>query len=74
MGVCSLQEILECSVDMKRDTDLVRDLLLGIEQNPQFDGTRRLSPTKPEDIGIANHSMAEVNYHLAMPSFYRITA
>jgi len=66
-GMCSVQEFYECeSVEMKRDMDLVRDLLLGIERDPQFDGTRMLSPTKPEDFGITNHSMEEVSYHLAL--------
>lgn len=62
-----MQEFYECeSAQMKRDMDLVRDLLLGIERDPQFDGTRMLSPTKPKDLGITNHSMEEVSYHLAM--------
>jgi hypothetical protein len=51
---------------MKRDMGLVRNLLLGIERDPQFDGTKMLSPQKPEDLGITNHSIEEVSYHLAM--------
>jgi len=62
-----VQEVYECeSLNMKRDMELVRDLLLAIERDPKFDGTKWLSPTKPEDFGITNHSMQEVSYDLAM--------
>jgi hypothetical protein len=62
-----MQKVYECeSLQMKRDMGLVRDLLLGIERDPQFDGTKMLSPQKPEDFGITNHSIEEVSYHLAM--------
>jgi len=62
-----VQEVYECeSLNMKRDMELVRDLLLAIERDPKFDGTKWLSPTKAEDFGITNHSMQEVSYDLAM--------
>ncbi len=63
-----MQEVfLECeSLNMKRDMELVRDLLLAIERDPKYDGTKWLSPSKPEDLGITNHSMDEISYDLAM--------
>jgi hypothetical protein len=62
-----MQEVFECeSLNMKRDMNLVRDLLLGIERDPQFNGTKMLSPTEPKELGITGHTMDEVSYHLAM--------
>jgi hypothetical protein len=49
---------------MKRDMDLIRTLLLRIEADPQFDGTYQIQPDGPGDLGITNHSYAEVAYHL----------
>lgn len=51
---------------MKRDMDLVRDLLLAIENDPNFDGMRQLMPDEPSDLGITEHSFEEVAYHLTM--------
>lgn len=51
---------------MKRDMDLVRDLLLAIESDPNFDGMRHIIPDDPSDLGITNRSFEEVTYHLVM--------
>lgn len=51
---------------MKRDMELVRDLLLYIESDPRLDGTLWISPDNPEEMGITNHSIEEVAYHLTM--------
>ena len=51
---------------MKRDMDLIRDLLLKIESDPLYDGTRWVPVNKPADLGISNHSPEEVGYHLTM--------
>jgi hypothetical protein len=51
---------------MKRDMDLVRDLLLAIENDPNFDGMRRIMPDEPGDLGITEHSYEEVVYHLVL--------
>jgi len=60
-------QVYECrKVEMKRDMDLVRDLLLFIENDPRLDGTLWLSPQKPQDVGVTNHSIEEVAYHLTM--------
>jgi hypothetical protein len=49
---------------MKRDMDLVRDLLLRIEGDPLFDGTTWVRIESPEELGITGHSPKEVAYHL----------
>jgi uncharacterized protein DUF2513 len=51
-------------IRMTRDMDLIRTLLLWIEAQPQLDGTRWLAPDKPEDVGVSDHSIEEVQYHL----------
>src|SRR5208283_4814196 len=51
---------------VKRDMDLVRELLLKIEDNPQMDGTREFYYAKPEEMGIEGHSREEVAYHLML--------
>jgi hypothetical protein len=50
---------------MKRDMDMVRDLLLAIESDPQFDGIRQLQP-EPGDIGITEANYSEAAYHLTL--------
>jgi Hypothetical protein (DUF2513) len=52
--------------EMRRDVDLVRDLLLQIEEDPRFDGTKWVHPATPDDIGITGHTFEEVAYHLTM--------
>jgi hypothetical protein len=49
---------------MKRDMDLIRDLMKHIEDDPQLDGTRWTPITDPKQLGIARHSMDEVAYCL----------
>ena len=50
--------------EMQRDMDLIRELLLQIEKNPQFDGTCQIQPETPADLGIMDHSCEEVAYNL----------
>jgi len=52
--------------DVKRNMDLIRELLLKIEENPEMDGTREFYLEAPSDLGIADHSTEEVAYHLAL--------
>lgn len=52
--------------EVKRDLDLIRELMLKIEENPQMDGTREFYLSSPSDLGIQNHSVEEVAYHLAL--------
>lgn len=51
---------------MKRDMDLIRDLLLAIEDHPELDGFGMFQFEGPEDLGIADRSFEEFHYHLVM--------
>ena len=51
---------------MKRDMDLIRDLLIAIENDPQFDGLSKIIPDGSSDFGITDRSDQEVGYHLTM--------
>src|SRR5208283_2520076 len=53
-------------LSMKRDMDLLRELLLKIEDNPQMDGTREFYYATPEEMGIQGYSKEEVAYHLRL--------
>jgi len=53
-------------VIMKRDMDLLRDLLLKIEDNKQMDGTRDFMYANPEELGISGFSTEEVAYHIRL--------
>lgn len=53
-------QIEQKSIEMQRDMDLVRELLLKIEANPLCDGTRW------NTIYIPGHSVEETNYHLKL--------
>jgi hypothetical protein len=52
---------------LKRDMDLIRTLLLRIENDPQFNGEAcQVRPNEPSDLGIIDHSYAEVAYQLIL--------
>ena len=51
---------------VKRDMDLFRELLMKIEANQEMDGTREFYYNTPEEMGIQNHSLEEVAYHLRL--------
>jgi hypothetical protein len=52
---------------MKRDMDLVRDLLLAIENHPTLaDGTNVLMVDAPDKLGLDGRSIEEIHYHLEM--------
>jgi hypothetical protein len=62
-----MQEVYERpKVEMQRDMDLIRDLLVNIAEDLRFDGTRWFSPNKADDFGVTNHSVEEVAYHLTL--------
>jgi Hypothetical protein (DUF2513) len=67
-GVCPMQaDAHESETAVIRDMDLVRNLLLGIEADPKFDGTHESwTQPEPEDLGIIDHSFEEVAYHLTL--------
>ena len=51
---------------MKRDMDLIRDLLLAIEDKEETDGNHLFQFDEKDDLGIVGHSKEQVNYHLVM--------
>lgn len=51
---------------MKRDMDLVRDILLAIEQDPKLDGTGWYQFDDPADLGLTGRSYEEFAYHLTL--------
>lgn len=51
---------------VKRDMDLIREILVLINEDPKYDGTRDFYYETPEQFGILNHSVEEVAYHLAL--------
>lgn len=51
---------------VQRDMDLVRELLLKMDADPQLDGTRWVRYATPAEMGITGHSAEEVGYHLNM--------
>jgi len=58
-------QLRECkNIEMKRDMDLVRDLLLHVESDPLLDGTHWLHADTPSELGITGHSADEVGYHV----------
>jgi hypothetical protein len=62
-------QVYECVIenaDMTRDMDLIRQLLLWIESNPKLDGKRWLTVYTPDDMGVDNHSLEEIDYHLRL--------
>lgn len=51
---------------MQRDMELIREILLVIEKNPQMDGTREFYFNSAEEMGITDHSSDEVAYNLSL--------
>ncbi len=51
---------------MNRNMDLVRDLLLAIENDPKLDGKTVNVLNQPSDIGITDFTLEEIEYHLVM--------
>lgn len=51
---------------MRRDMDLIRGLLLFIEADAKFDGTKLFAYEEPEQFGFSEKSIEEVKYHLKL--------
>ena len=51
---------------VKRDMDLIREILLRIEGNQQMDGTREFYFRNAEEMGIPNCSTDELAYNLGL--------
>ena len=61
MQVCEVR-----SPAVQRDMDMIRDILVLINDGPEYDGTREFTYSNSEEFGISNHSTEEVAYHLAL--------
>jgi hypothetical protein len=61
-------------VDVKRDMDLVRGLLISLEENQEFDGSTWLYCCTPQKspraalcvLDFPGHSLEEINYHASL--------
>jgi hypothetical protein len=51
---------------MTRDIDLIREILMRIEQDSQMDGTREFYFNNAEEIGFPNRSSNEILYNLGL--------
>lgn len=49
---------------MQRNPDLIRELLLGIEADPKFNGQNILSPSHV--FSFSDHTPEEIGYHIGM--------
>jgi len=57
---------LRTRIEMKRDMDLIREILISIEDNPQMDGTREFYFSTPEEMGFPNQSADELAYNYSL--------
>jgi Hypothetical protein (DUF2513) len=60
MEVCVEQALQQKNIEMQRDMDLIRDLLLRVEAEPLCDGRHFV------DIVAPGRSVEEVDYHLKL--------
>ena len=51
---------------MKRDMELVRDILLIVNEDPKYDGVYFNYFQTAKEFGIENHSTEEVAYHVRL--------
>ena len=51
---------------MKRDMDLVRNLLMAIENNTQLSGSLFIQYNEQDNLGITDYSVEQVRYHINM--------
>lgn len=51
---------------MKRDLDLIREILLHIESGEQYDGSREFYYSTPEDMGLSGCTPEEFVYHCTL--------
>jgi len=51
---------------MKRDLDLIREILLHIECGEQYDGIREFYYATPEDMGLSGSTPEEFVYHCTL--------
>ena len=51
---------------MKRDMDLIRAILIVIEDDPQYDGLHFLAPDSSADFGLPDYAFEQLGYHLRL--------
>ena len=51
---------------MKRDMELIRDILIRIEDDPQMDGTREFYFYSAKEMGFPDRSSEEVSYNFSL--------
>jgi hypothetical protein len=51
---------------MIRDMELVRTILLWVDQCPEMDGNGAIIVQNPEQIGAVGYSVQEISYHVNM--------
>jgi hypothetical protein len=60
-------QVFECQESIvKRDMDLIRDILLKLDGDERLHGMIWVRFETPEELGLKNHSVEEVAYHLHM--------
>lgn len=62
MKVCEYKRLEE----MKREMDLIRELLLFVEADPMFNGENWGYPDIPQTFLEQGHSMEEIDYHIEL--------
>jgi len=59
-----MQVVCDCQkVEMQRDMDLIRELLIRMDQNPRLDGTKWMVLDGTDAPG---HSIEEISYHVLL--------
>jgi len=48
---------------MKRDLDLIREIMLHVESGQEYDGTREFYYIDPEEMGLTGYTSEEFVYH-----------
>ena len=56
--------LVEGEAQVVRNMDLIRTLMISIEQNPELDGSTEFQSCTPNHLGIENYSDSEFVYHL----------
>jgi hypothetical protein len=55
---------IESESAVVRDMDLVRTLMIAIEQDPELDGSCEINDYGTERLGVGSYSIEQVAYHL----------
>jgi len=61
-----MQVIERKTIEMKRDMDLIRDLLLYVENDRKFNGQTEFILDNSREIGMPDRSIEEITYHVVL--------